>query len=139
MTAMSQAEKEAFLSDVHVGVLGINRADRGPLTVPVWYDYTPGGTLHFITGGHSRKGKLISSGDWLTLCAQTEEAPYKYVQVEGRIQSIKPSTDEIVAMAIRYLGEEMGRAYAAGSSAEDSILVTVEPVNWLAVDYSKAT
>ena len=39
MTSMTQAEKQAFLADVHVGVLALNDGDRGPLMVPIWYEY----------------------------------------------------------------------------------------------------
>ena len=53
MTAMSQKEKEAYLADLHVGVLAINEPGLGPLTVPIWYDYTPGGPLWMITGTES--------------------------------------------------------------------------------------
>jgi nitroimidazol reductase NimA-like FMN-containing flavoprotein (pyridoxamine 5'-phosphate oxidase superfamily) len=45
-----RGEREAFLADVHVGVLGIGRADRAPLPVPVWYGYVPGQDLYFVTG-----------------------------------------------------------------------------------------
>ena len=59
MTSMTQAEKQAFLADVHVGVLALNDGDHGPLTVPVWYEYEPGGELWFLTALLSHKGRLI--------------------------------------------------------------------------------
>jgi nitroimidazol reductase NimA-like FMN-containing flavoprotein (pyridoxamine 5'-phosphate oxidase superfamily) len=40
---MTAAEREEFLSGVHVAVLAVERAGRAPLAVPVWYDYSPGG------------------------------------------------------------------------------------------------
>ena len=39
---MTKEEREAFLADLHVGVISIARDGRGPLTVPIWYDYEPG-------------------------------------------------------------------------------------------------
>ena len=48
MTSMTQAEKQAFLADVHVGVLALNDGDRGPLMVPMWYDYEPGESCGFL-------------------------------------------------------------------------------------------
>ena len=138
MTKMSQSEKESFLADLHVGVIGLNDGERGPLTVPIWYDYTPGGELWVITGANSRKGKLLSEGTRVSLAAQTETAPYVYVSVEGVVTSITPTdADTLLAMAVRYLGEEQGAAYAAGSPLEGQITVRVQPENWLAVDYSK--
>ena len=41
-SAMTKAEREAFLADVHVAVVSIPEAGRGPLTVPVWYGYDVG-------------------------------------------------------------------------------------------------
>ena len=49
--SMTAAEREAFLADVHVGVLSVEDPGRGPLTVPVWYAYRAGGTLDVITSG----------------------------------------------------------------------------------------
>jgi len=37
---MSAEEREQFLAGLHVGEAG---DDRGPLAVPVWYDYRAGG------------------------------------------------------------------------------------------------
>ena len=55
MTKMSSDEKQTFLADLHVGVIGINDPGAGPLTVPIWYDYTPGGDVWVITGRDSRR------------------------------------------------------------------------------------
>jgi hypothetical protein len=33
---MSTTEREAFLADLHVGVLEVERADGPPLVTPVW-------------------------------------------------------------------------------------------------------
>ena len=33
--SMSVAEREAFLADVHVGILAIERPGRGPLALPI--------------------------------------------------------------------------------------------------------
>ena len=49
MATMSRDEREAFLADLHVGVLAINDSGQGPLTIPIWYDYQPGGELWILT------------------------------------------------------------------------------------------
>jgi nitroimidazol reductase NimA-like FMN-containing flavoprotein (pyridoxamine 5'-phosphate oxidase superfamily) len=139
MTRMTQAEKEQFLAGLHVGVLSLPQTGRAPLTVPVWYDYTPGGELWFLTGPESRKGRLLTIGTPLSLCAQTETPPYRYVSVEGTVTSIAPSDREREArpMAHRYLGHEMGDRYTDRGGDEASVTVRVRPERWLAVDYSK--
>jgi len=139
MTRMSQNEKEKFLAGLHVGVLSLPQGDRAPLTVPVWYDYAPGGEIWFLTGPESRKGRLIRVGTRLSLCAQTETPPYQYVSVEGVVTSVRPSDREKESrpMARRYLGREMGDRYTDQGSADESVTVRVQPQRWLAVDYGK--
>ena len=43
--AMTKQERETFLADLHVGIISIPEDGRGPLTVPIWYSYEPGGEL----------------------------------------------------------------------------------------------
>ena len=138
MTAMTETEKQEFLADLHVGVLSLNDNSKGPLTAPIWYDYEPGGELWFITGPNSLKGKLLEIGVRLSLVAQSEEPPYKYVSVEGPVVSIDESTeDDLLAMAVRYLGETGGKRYTENSNGSGGVLVRVKPERWLAVDYGK--
>src|SRR5262245_28020587 len=90
MPPMTMEEREVFLSELHVGIVSIPAEGRGPLTVPVWYTYEPGGELRFITSRTSRKGRLLQRAGRFSLCAQTETRPYKYVSVEGPIIVMTP-------------------------------------------------
>ena len=45
---MTREEREAFLAGVHVGIISIAEAGRGPLAVPIWYGYAPGGDLWIV-------------------------------------------------------------------------------------------
>jgi nitroimidazol reductase NimA-like FMN-containing flavoprotein (pyridoxamine 5'-phosphate oxidase superfamily) len=137
MTRMTTAEKQEFLAGLHVGVVAIPEHGRGPLCVPVWYDYRPGGDLWFITGPDSRKGRLLSQGLRISLCAQTETAPYRYVSVEGPIVALDTEAGELLPMAVRYLGAELGAEYAKDSASADDLVVRVRPERWFAVDYGK--
>ena len=53
--SMSRAERETFLAETHVAILSVAEAGRGPLAVPVWYEYEPGRDVRIVTGGKSRK------------------------------------------------------------------------------------
>ena len=136
---MSSSERERFLSALHVGIISIPRATKGPLTVPIWYDYQPGGELWVITDTDSIKGKLLTKASRISLCAQTETAPYQYVSVEGPFTTRPSTQEELLAMAVRYLGEEQGKAYAENSAGggEGSIVVAIAPETWFSVDYNK--
>lgn len=142
-TRMTRQEREAFLADVHVAILSLQEPGRGPLAVPVWYGYEPGGELWFTTERASRKGRLLADAARVSLCVQTETAPYKYVSVEGPVVGIERSDVEKHErpLAHRYLGARGGDAYIAetgGSDARaDSIRVRMRPERWLTVDYAK--
>ena len=139
MTKMTQDEKEAYLSEVRIGVLAINDAGAGPLTAPWWFDYRPGGEIFMIVAADSRKGKLLAVGQRVSLVVQSEALPYSYVSVEGPVTSVSPVTfDELLSMAYRYLGEKQGRQYAQAAGIEKEIGVRVRPERWLAVDYAKS-
>jgi len=86
---------------------------------------------------HLAQGRLLTPGTRISLCTQLETAPYRYVTVEGPITAMDPVGDELLPMAIRYLGETAGRAYAESSSDADSVVVRMNPQAWLAVDYTK--
>jgi nitroimidazol reductase NimA-like FMN-containing flavoprotein (pyridoxamine 5'-phosphate oxidase superfamily) len=139
---MTRTEREAFLAEVRPGIVSIAQPGRGPLTVPIWYSYEPGGGVRFVTGASSKKGALLRAAGRASLCVQTELAPYQYVSVEGPVTISEPDfARDIRSMAIRYLGEQMGEMYlqmtAAEREASPAILVTLTPERWYAVDYRK--
>ena len=139
MVRMSKDEREAFLAGVHVAVIGIADEGRGPLTVPVWYWYEPGGDIWFETQPDSRKGKLLDIGTRISLCVQDERPPYAYVSVEGPIVEIAEDDRELheIPMAIRYLGEAEGRAYIDSLPPSEWKRYILRPERWLTVDGSK--
>ena len=137
---MTESERREFLAGLHVGVFGVERSDGPPLVVPVWYSYEPGGEVVVLTSAGSLKGRLAAAAGRGSLCAQQEALPYKYVTVEGPIEIDTLGDfahDAVEPMAIRYLGEEMGRGYAAGAIADDEIRIRLRPERWYSVDYSK--
>jgi len=139
--AMTPHEREAFLAGVHVGVLSVEEPGRGPLTVPVWYAYEPGGTVNVITDGQSRKARRLRDVGRCSLCAQSEEPPYRYVSVEGPVTVVEPTVDadERRAMAHRYLGAEIGDLYLAATEDEGtrSVVFRVSPEHWRTTDFAK--
>ena len=138
---MTRTERQAFLAEVHVAVLSVQQENRGPLSIPVWYTYEPGGTVNVITGEESKKGVLIRASGRFTLCAQSEAPPYKYVSVEGPVVECGKPVDTVErrAMAHRYLGEEFGDLYlrATEADAEHSVVFRLAPETWLTADFAK--
>jgi nitroimidazol reductase NimA-like FMN-containing flavoprotein (pyridoxamine 5'-phosphate oxidase superfamily) len=141
--AMTRQERETFLADVHVGIISIADEGRGPLAVPIWYTYEPGGELQVVTARASRKGRLLARVDRFSLCAQTETPPYQHVSVEGPIVATEAADLErdLRPLAHRYLGADMGDRYIeqtrhAHEQAEN-VLIRMRPERWLTVDFAK--
>ena len=106
---MTKQEREAFLADVHVGIISIVEEGKGPLTVPIWYAYDAGGDLRIMTGRESRKGRLLAQAGRFSLCVQTETSPYKYVSVEGAIVSTEAADiDAICDRSPAVISEKKG-------------------------------
>jgi hypothetical protein len=108
----------------------------------VWYDYNPnsvkGGVLWFLTGPTSAKGKLLDLNTRVTMVAQQEEMPYAYVSVECTVIEMGEASDaDTQDMALRYLGIEMGEAYARANAGSVSARVGLRIDRWLTVDYAK--
>jgi PPOX class probable F420-dependent enzyme len=137
--SMSRAEREAFLADVHVGVLTVTAgAGSGPLATPVWYSYTPGGVVTVTTGETSQKARAIAAAGRCSLCTQDEAPPYKYVTVEGPAVIEPADLAERTVIARRYLGTEGGDAYIAGNPAVDDVAIRLTPEHWRSADFGKA-
>lgn len=140
---MTRAEREAFLSETRVAVISVEDPGRGPLAVPVWYRYEPGGDLFFVTGKASLKAQSIAAAGRLSLLVQTEIPPYRYVSVEGRavLEGVPDYEQDVRAVATRYLGEAAAKQYlksTGGEAArEASVLVRLTPERWRTVDYGK--
>ncbi len=136
---MSEEERESFLAQVRVGVMAIERAERAPLTLPIWYGYEPGGEIKILTGPDTLKARLLAKAGRFSLCVQTETVPYRYVTVEGPIVETRQCDIEADArvMAHRYLGREMGDQYIAQGDEGANICILMRPDHWYSVDYGK--
>src|SRR5246127_2654457 len=133
---MTRQEREMFLADLHVGIISIPEEGRGPLTVPIWYSYEPGGELRVVTARTSRKAQLLQHAGRFSVCVQTETPPYKYVSVEGPIVVVEAADLERDRrpLARRYLGTELGDRYIESTrDMVGNVLVRMQPERWLTV------
>lgn len=138
MKPFSEIERQEFLAATHVAVLSVAAADgRPPATVPIWYEYTPGGNIRLTTSASSRKAKLIERVAAVSLAVQREEPPYQYVVVEGTVVGSEPTPREFhEAIAVKYLGQEGGRAFMQNFEPTESTLFTIRPDRWMSADFS---
>lgn len=134
----TEAERQQFLADKHIAVLSVAANGRPPASVPIWYDYTPGGNIRINTGVNNRTAKLVTAAGMVTVVVQREELPYQYVVVEGTvIDAANPAPIEArQAIAVRYLGEEGGREFVRHGDSADAVLFTIRPDRWRSVDFT---
>jgi nitroimidazol reductase NimA-like FMN-containing flavoprotein (pyridoxamine 5'-phosphate oxidase superfamily) len=139
---MSKEAREQFLAGVHVGVIAVERPDRAPLALAIWYAYEPGGEVSIFSTENDLKVKLIRAAGRISITAQQEQLPYKYVTAAGDVTWVG-SADEVEAraVAIRYLGETAGNRFADANQhadAELSVCIRMQPKKWLSSDFSDA-
>ncbi|MBF6346730.1 pyridoxamine 5'-phosphate oxidase family protein [Nocardia cyriacigeorgica] len=134
---LTSVEREEFLAQPQLASLAVDGFDgRGPLTVPIWYQYNPGGELWVITGTESRKLTHIRAAGRFSLVAQRLEPTVRYVSVEGPVTRIEPMTDEHSReMAARFLPAENVAGYLRVSAQfGEQVVVFMRPEHWLSAD-----
>ena len=133
MADMTEEQRDAFLSEVRVAVLAIEREGKGPLCAPVWYRYADG-EFRVAMADDSAKALLLRRAGHASLCVQQETLPYQYVTAEGPVQVVAVDAatrnDFILDVATRYLGDELGRQYADNFPGHDEAIVTLTPRRW---------
>jgi len=136
--ALSREEREQFLAEPHIGALSVvERPDRAPLTVPIWYQYAPGGELWVLTAPDARKTRAIEAAGRFSMMAQRTSPTVRYVSVEGPVTRRAPWSAELSReMAERYLPPDKVDAYLEYERAElgEHIAVYMRPEHWLSTD-----
>jgi nitroimidazol reductase NimA-like FMN-containing flavoprotein (pyridoxamine 5'-phosphate oxidase superfamily) len=136
--SLAREEREQFLAEPHIGALSVYAGDtRGPLTVPIWYQYTPGGEPWILTGPGSRKARLIEATGFFTLMVERVEPSTRYVSVDGAVSRIEPGTDaQLEEMTRRYLSGDAADRYLrfARENLGDHVAIYMQPQNWLSAD-----
>lgn len=135
---LSVRDRELFLAEPHVAALSVAAGPgRGPLTLPIWYQYEPGGQAWVLTEAASRKVRLIEAAGRFTLMVDRVAPTVRYVSVEGPVTHMDPGTDEqLREIAARYLPPDKVQAYIDFASAElgEQIAIFLRPQRWLTAD-----
>ncbi|MGW4206316.1 pyridoxamine 5'-phosphate oxidase family protein [Streptomyces sp. NPDC004726] len=140
--ALTREDREQFLAEPHIGALSVDAGEEGraPLTVPIWYQYAPGGDLWIMTGPDSRKARLIARAGRFSLMADRLVPTVRYVAVEGPVVDTAPGTHELlVEMASRYLPAEKVAGYIAFAEKEhgEQVVITMRPQRWISSDLGR--
>jgi hypothetical protein len=135
---LSVSDRELFLAEPHIAALSVSAGSgRGPLTVPMWYHYTPGGEVWILTEAASRKARLIEAAGRFTLMVERVAPTIRYVSVEGPVTRTVPETDDLLReITERYLPPEKVPAYLTLAKAEfgPQVAIYLRPERWLSQD-----
>ncbi|WP_369217448.1 pyridoxamine 5'-phosphate oxidase family protein [Streptomyces flavofungini] len=136
--SLSVEEREQFLAEPHIGALAVAAEDgRAPLTLPIWYQYAPGGELWVMTGRHSKKGRLIEAAGRFSLMVDRLEPTIRYVSVEGPVVRTEDATIErLREISARYLPADKVEGYVEFASKEhgEQALYYLRPEHWYSSD-----
>jgi hypothetical protein len=136
--ALTVDERQQFLAEPHIAALAVVAGDdRGPLTVPMWYQYTPGGEAWVLTGVDSRKTALIRAAGRFTLMVDRVTPTIRYVSADGPVTRIEPGTTEhLWEMAGRYVPREKLDGYVEVALAEhgEQVAIFMRPERWVSSD-----
>ncbi len=111
---MSMTDKEVteFLRRTLVAVIGTVDSEGRPRSAPIWFAWEDG-AAHMFTGRKTMKWRNIERYPHASLCVDWRESPYASVIMDGPIEEVdRPLFDLVLGMALRYYGEEKGRAFA---------------------------
>jgi hypothetical protein len=140
--ALSVEEREKFLAEPHIGALSVvERPDRAPLTVPIWYQYTPGGELWVLTEPGARKTRAIEAAGRFSLMVQRTEPTIRYVSVEGPVtRTAAGSGERSREMAARYLPPNKVADFLEYERTRlgEHIAIHMRPEHWLSADLGPA-
>lgn len=131
-------ERELFLAEPHIAALSVSAGPgRGPLTIPIWYQYEPGAEAWILVEAGSRKVPLIEMAGRFTLMVDRVVPTIRYVSAEGPVTRVVPGTGEqLREISERYLPAEKARAYVELAESEfgEQVAIYMRPRRWLSSD-----
>ncbi|MGW6462054.1 pyridoxamine 5'-phosphate oxidase family protein [Streptomyces sp. NPDC055078] len=141
--ALTREEREQFLAEPHIAALAVaaGEEDRAPLTLPIWYQYAPGGDIWIMTGRDSRKERLIARAGRFSLMVDRLEPTVRYVSVEGPVTATVTATrEQLVEIAARYLpaGKVAGYVEFVEKELGEQVVIHMRPQRWNSADLGEA-
>lgn len=135
--SLSVADRESFLAEPHVAALSVAAGPgRGPFTVPIWYQYTPGGEAWVLTEARSRKALLIAAAGRFSLMVDRVMPTVRYVSVEGPVARTVPESEDLLReITERYLPADKVPGYLKfARTLGEQVVIYLRPERWLTGD-----
>src|SRR5258708_35123734 len=92
---LSVRDRELFLAKPHIAALSVSAGpDRGPFSLPIWYQYAPGGEAWVLTPARSGEGPLIEATGGFTPMGERGPPTGRWVSGEGPVTRVVPRAGE---------------------------------------------
>ena len=135
MASLSDPQVREFLaSGTRTGKLAYLAASGRPLVTPVWF-IVEGDSLVFNTGKETAKGRALARDPRISLCADLEEPPFAFVQVQGDAELSEDPAELLrtaTAIAARYMGAGRAEEFGQRNAAPGELVVRLRPVKVVA-------
>ena len=110
--AMTDQQINEFLERTLVAVISTTDPAGRARSAPIWYQWEDGAAYMF-TGRKTLKWRNIAERPYASLCVDWREPPYASVVMDGPVEEVgRPLYELVLGMAVRYYGEDKGRAFA---------------------------
>lgn len=129
---------ERFLSQPVVAILATYRKEGTIPLSPVWHEWVDGG-FNVMIGPDDVKARHLRHDPRVSLVVAQSEPPYAGAEMRtiGRLIEDSDAAHGLDRrLAIRYLGERMGNAYADSIAGDPMIVLRLEAGTFRSWDYS---
>jgi len=127
MNALSLHDVRTLLEAPSPAVLTVTRADGTAVTTPVWFRWT-GRAFEAVIAVNDGKLRHLRNDPRCTLLIFEAVAPFRGVEVKG-VAALTPCdvSEMRRSIAIRYLGAEAGKRFAAQRASTSGVLFQLIP------------
>jgi PPOX class probable F420-dependent enzyme len=135
VTSLSDPQVREFLTHgTRTGKLSYLAASGRPLVTPVWF-IVEGDSLVFNTGKETAKGRALARDPRTSLCVDSDEPPYAFVQVQGDAELSEDPAGLLrtaTSIAARYVGAERAEEFGKRNGVPGELVVRLRPVKVVA-------
>jgi PPOX class probable F420-dependent enzyme len=131
------AELQRFLDEPLVATLATYRKDGSVLLTPVWHEWTDRG-FNMMVGPDDVKARNLRRDPRASVTVYQNAPPYAGIELRTTVRFVEEADahDLDRRMAIRYLGEAAGNAYADSIAGDPMLFIRLEPGEIRSWDYS---